>query len=823
VPIRRCRLYAGAIFSMPRQRKRASEAGGRRGRLLLCWLPAPVVLASCLAVSALVPQALLQGGVHEGPAQVASKARVVGAAVPPPQARRHRSPGGVQREGPPGGGAAASAAILLLQQHPQWLALSARRAIAGRAVHWRRGPRVRAAAITPSLDPPLNGDLAVSLVPPPLGEPVVPQLRRWQATQPARRVEVPPALRLAHAEAASNVTKGLKLGLEKATVVLPMGLGDGIVGSRVLAEAWKTGRNPKQPFRALVLMTEAMLQQAEVQYRQLAGDGLWAIRIEPGFAGTDQVARALNTCRGLIAIGTYAEAHSFTMAMRRNRMSMIDLVIFEMANAALGGDQSAKDAVFNWQERYKQQVFRSVYISTKSLEPNPVQGLQRATMMVPGTPPYRVVCEQGGPCGPEVFSLPAPNARQQGLTVPVRIVPLGAKGLEDLSGLAQEVALLSISLGIPLVEVALAGGAETASTAAAVDAALRAASGGACRATLVGEADGSANALLIADAAADPTGTMHVLGRLAFRSDGKEVVHLLVPGSSGIAVAGWRALAEHDAEVEAALLKAAVELGRLGRDLTWDDLPAYLQDIVAFTGKQGEGHRAVVARLVNAVVNETADEWDVWYGRLLAFRKDHPDEVSVPLTATMHGQPLGQWVSRQFLEWRWGSLSAEKRQRLMDHGVSFSEEKDRFFAEGLEEFARHLDEQDGDPYVPMGHFTECGFALGAWALAQRAAWRRGRLTAEQQHLLDAVGFGPMAHPANPELRNVTLEIEGRLRDAQGLNIRAREQCFRSLVLKHHPSRSRTSTAEAATQFLAGYRDWFLTPPMPPPQVSEGPI
>merc|ERR1712039_418167 len=111
--------------------------------------------------------------------------------------------------------------------------------------------------------------------------------------------------------------------------------------------------------------------------------------------------------------------------------------------------------------------------------------------------------------------------------------------------------------------------------------------------------------------------------------------------------------------------------------------------------------------------------------------------------------------------------------------------------------------------------TPHGFPLGAWAVAQRAAWRKGRLSAEQQQLLYTVGFMPMPHPDDPKARDITIEVERQLRQVYGESLTAREHRFRRLVLRHHPSRSRSEHSELITRFLAGLRDWFLAPREPP--------
>jgi len=652
----------------------------------------------------------------------------------------------------------------------------------------------------------------------------VPKLRRRRPQpRPRPAAQLPPGISKAQREAAGALQKGLDLGMVRATVVLPQGLGDGGVGARVLEDSWRRVRGPQRRLIALVVTTEAMFPQVEARYRKLGGDGLFVIRAEPNFASTDTIARALKSCQGLIVLSTYADIRFWVMAMRRTKSGRADFVIFEMANAALGMDGFAHEAVFNWKARYMVPVGHSVYVTSKSLEDSPVRGLGQATMQVPSVPIYTVVSQPGGPCGPELYYLPVEEAQRRGITLRVKILPLDLGGeAADAREAALELARLHRELGLAHVELAAS---DAAAAAAALDTELQRETAGACRAVPLGTGleeppQGGGNALFVYAADVEPLRLVHALGRLAFQTGNQDALYMLVPSESGAAAAaGWRALVEHDESVKLALRSAAVELGRVGHDLTWQDLPPRLRDVLAdVKGRRQASRRAWVEQVVNGILAEAADEWDIWYGRLLAYRAEHANET-VPITATVHGQALGQWVARQFLEWRWGGLSAERRERLLQGGLSLEEEKDRYFADGLEEFSRHVEDQHGDPHVPKGHFTPSGFPLGAWATAQRAAWRKGRLTVEQQYLLDAATFSPVAHPDNSEAREVTMMIRATLYEHREHSLQDREKCFRRLVVRYHPTSSRMPHSEEVTMFLAGYRDWFLEPPLPP--VPEG--
>ena len=466
---------------------------------------------------------------------------------------------------------------------------------------------------------------------------------------------------------------------------------------------------------------------------------------------------------------------------------------------------------------------QSLFVTALPLETNPVRGLQNAVMEVPGVPPYKVVSRQGGPCGPEVFSLTAAESQAEGITAPIHLVvlePDPMKGEGRAEALARRLAALHAERGLRHIEVFAEGGPADARgglEAASLDGLLREATGGACsaatpraqqepRSATDGGGDGddldAPDALLLAGGAPNHIHMVQALQRLAFtrpmwcRTIGRPV-YLLVPGDAAETMAaGWRAFLVHDSEAKSAIRNVTVEIGRRGRHLSWSEVPAHLRRVVGTSvGGSRKRMRAAVAAGVQAAVSAVGESWDVWYGRLLALREQGGtnQDGSVPYSATVHGQPLGAWVARQLLEWRYGGLDADRRERLLAGGLSLAEEAGRTFAEGLEEFERYVQAKDGDPFVPDGHFTQSGFALGSWSLQMRGAWRRDRLSVEQQHLLDAVGFTPVSHPEEKVFREVTMQIEAQLREAQGQQKRAREKTFVALVMKHHPSRSRPGT------------------------------
>ncbi|CAJ1401865.1 unnamed protein product [Effrenium voratum] len=666
------------------------------------------------------------------------------------------------------------------------------------------------------------GSFKLDLAPPELGRPKVPELPMKVPElepEPERPPvpPLPPSLQRMHMDAAKEVVKGFRLSLRRQTAIVPMGLGDGALGAQVI----KGLAAKKQNFQALVLMPKVMLEEAMARYRAVAGAGLYVLRLESGDEGTDIAAKVIGSFASFVMVGAYEDAIHFVRAHRRMKAERLSLLVCEMAHAALAGDKAAYKAVLAWHDVYRVSVLQSLFISSRSLEQDPVRGLEEATMEVPGMPTYQVVARPGGPTGPQVFDVPLEKAQKMGVTVPLKLVVLPATG----AGLLQGLASLQESLGIQRVEaIPESAGGGAAAAVEFLNQQVQNLTAGQCEVS-PRQMGVVPDALLIAGNEPDPLYLLQAVGRLSFRVRQKRAGYLLILGGSGPApTAAWRALSEHDARLRAALRQAAVDRGRLGGPLDWKDLQPALQDILAdATGQDGKASQWLQA--VNEAVLTAAESWDLMYGHLLAYRETMEDPTRpVPVNAQIHGVDIGKWVARQFLEWRSGTLSAEKQELLEQRGLDVEEEGARSFAEGLVEFETYV-KDSGSSYVPSGYFSSSGFPLYAWATKQWADWRRGKLTAEQQYMLDEVGFPPVRHPDDPKAQEYTKTVEAVLRNGAQFPYGRRKHIFATLVRKWHPAVSRQVLPQATRgsdvlQFLAGYREWFLNPPPPPAAAQD---
>eukprot|EP00913_Durusdinium_trenchii_P013947 g13095.t1 len=532
----------------------------------------------------------------------------------------------------------------------------------------------------------------------------------------------------------------------------------------------------KWPFRAVVLMPKVTLLEAEARYKAVAGAGLLVMRLEASDAGTDKVVKALSTSQGLLLVGAYEDAIYFVRGFRRVKAQLVNLLICEMAHAALADSKAAHRVVLEWEKAFRVDVLQSLYISSQSLEPNPVKGFEEATMQVPGVPSYEVVARRGGPGGPEVFSVDLEEAQRQGITVPLKLVVLPATGQGMIEGLAG----LHHSLGIEIVEF--------------LNEQVQSLTQGRCKAPAfafspsVAPAPAPAqvwseepiqqavpDALLVTGSKLDPMFLLQAVERVAFKARGKTAGYIIILGGLGPApTAAWRALSAPGRPVHQ--IPGLSEIQRMMGDSTLlvssvrQDLPSVLQEaVVSTTSGEEKVSRSWLLKAVDDAIMKAADRWDLMYGHLLAYRESMEERIVQELIERVQADQSGfGWkllCSAGLLHFQWLSTG-----RL------------------------------GDQAAGAAPSTESA-----------ASWRRGRLSVERQYMLDAVGFPPVAHPDDRATREVTRLVEAVLRNGQLFPQKRRNHIFTVLLRKYHPdsmarmTKERAEEAAEVTQFLAGYR------------------
>ena len=171
---------------------------------------------------------------------------------------------------------------------------------------------------------------------------------------------------------------------------------------------------------------------------------------------------------------------------------------------------------------------------------------------------------------------------------------------------------------------------------------------------------------------------------------------------------------------------------QLGRRTGPIEAPARLH----FHSVEPLGVRFVEA-VTTAAVQFTTASWEEWFGLLEAYAAEHGHARPEPRYVTSGGLALGRWATKQrSLNYR-GGLPADHRQRL-DSVPGWL--WDPYAADWEDGFARleAYTVECGTARVDSGYVTVDGYKLGAWAVHQRAARRKGTLQPDRAARLEAL-------------------------------------------------------------------------------------
>ncbi|CPR10900.1 helicase-associated [Mycobacterium bohemicum DSM 44277] len=128
-----------------------------------------------------------------------------------------------------------------------------------------------------------------------------------------------------------------------------------------------------------------------------------------------------------------------------------------------------------------------------------------------------------------------------------------------------------------------------------------------------------------------------------------------------------------------------------------------------------------------------ADDWEEGFSRLLDFVDRH-GRARVPLSHTVDGYKLGQWVSVQRTRRDKGTLEADRQHRLQDlPGWTWQPRADQW-EEGFERLLGYVD-RHRHARVPRS-CTVDGYRLGAWVNGQRNDYSHGTLDADRKRRLE---------------------------------------------------------------------------------------
>lgn len=106
---------------------------------------------------------------------------------------------------------------------------------------------------------------------------------------------------------------------------------------------------------------------------------------------------------------------------------------------------------------------------------------------------------------------------------------------------------------------------------------------------------------------------------------------------------------------------------------------------------------------------------------------------------TEDGIALGAWLRGVKNQYRSGTLSAERIEKLESIGVKWDPVLARNWA-NCYELAKEYYEKHGDLNINAHYVTDDGIKLGTWISSQRYNFKKGTITDEQKRLLDEIGM-----------------------------------------------------------------------------------
>jgi len=161
------------------------------------------------------------------------------------------------------------------------------------------------------------------------------------------------------------------------------------------------------------------------------------------------------------------------------------------------------------------------------------------------------------------------------------------------------------------------------------------------------------------------------------------------------------------------------------------------QRLLYAKGKLDLDRRKRLEELPGWVWNADDDEtrWLRFLGQLKTYVAQHGDAM-VPQTYVVEGLRLGQWVTVQRVAYAKGSLALERQRLLLKvPGWSWHARNERW--ERNYELLLQYTEENGNTRVPQS-YQAGAVKLGVWVGEQRAAFRRGTISAERRKLLESL-------------------------------------------------------------------------------------
>ena len=139
------------------------------------------------------------------------------------------------------------------------------------------------------------------------------------------------------------------------------------------------------------------------------------------------------------------------------------------------------------------------------------------------------------------------------------------------------------------------------------------------------------------------------------------------------------------------------------------------------------------------MVWEFEDRWEQKFQLAKEYYERYGNLDIPALYVTEDGVALGTWYHAVRNQYRAGTLSAERREKLESIGAQWESYLVRNWMQYYEQAKRYYEEH-GNLNVNMNYTTPDGVRLGSWIIGQRDSRRKNHISEEQIRLLDAIGM-----------------------------------------------------------------------------------
>ncbi|MDD3401838.1 MAG: Helicase associated domain protein [Hespellia sp.] len=171
-----------------------------------------------------------------------------------------------------------------------------------------------------------------------------------------------------------------------------------------------------------------------------------------------------------------------------------------------------------------------------------------------------------------------------------------------------------------------------------------------------------------------------------------------------------------------------------------DNRPLYnwikLQKTARQEGRLDENHEKKLRALGIELLNSHSDEvWEERFQTMKAFMQKEGRQPQA--NDVMDGIKIGTWLHEQRRKYANGSLTEDRKQRLIESGISFDTRGARSFEKNIELLNSYVKTHGRFPDTTENYE---GFGLGAWCLRLRKQYESKELSDEQIQKIKELGF-----------------------------------------------------------------------------------